>query len=168
MYGVELNILDTEGHVDLDQSLLDRMDYAIASMHRQNFTPRTKDENTQAYLNVMKNPVVKILGHSDNPAYPVDYDAIASRAGSLGVIFEINEASLRPGSYRGDASAGALEILRVSRKYDLPVLLSSDSHGPDHIADFTYSSVFVHEALFPEGMILNNQIPRLKAFLGTR
>ena len=168
MYGVELNILDTEGHVDLDQSLLDRMDYAIASMHRQNFAPRTKDENTQAYLNVMKNPVVKILGHSDNPAYPVDYDAIASRAGSLGVIFEINEASLRPGSYRGDARSGALEILRVSRKYDLPVLLSSDSHGPDHIADFTYSSLFVHEALFPEGMILNNQIPRLKAFLGTR
>ena len=54
MYGVELNILDTEGRVDLDQDLLNRMDYAIASMHRQNFTPGSVEENTRAYLNVMK------------------------------------------------------------------------------------------------------------------
>ena len=167
MYGVELNILDTEGRIDLDQSLLNKMDYAIASMHRQNYAPGSIEENTRAYLNVMKNPVVKILGHSDNPAFPADYERLASFAASCGVIFEINEASLRPGSYRGNARPNALEILRVSRKYGLPILLSSDSHGTGSVADFTYASRLVHEAIFPENQILNNQIPRLKAFLGT-
>ena len=36
LYGAELNILDTDGRLDLEDSLLDRLDYAIASMHSQN------------------------------------------------------------------------------------------------------------------------------------
>ena len=37
MFGVELNILDVDGHVDLSDKLLDKLDYAIASMHAQNY-----------------------------------------------------------------------------------------------------------------------------------
>ena len=37
LYGVELNILDVEGHIDLSEELLDKLDYAIISMHRQNY-----------------------------------------------------------------------------------------------------------------------------------
>ena len=60
------------------------------------------------------------------------------------------------------------EILRCCRKYHLPLLLSSDSHGPEHIGDFTCAAEFVHQAMFPEQLILNNQLPRLKVFLQTR
>ena len=35
-YGIELNILDKEGHTDLDEELLSRLDYAIASIHACN------------------------------------------------------------------------------------------------------------------------------------
>ena len=76
LYGIELNILDTDGKTDLPQELLDKLDYAIASMHYQNFRPKTREENTAAFLNVMKNPVIKILGHIDNPQYDIDYDAV--------------------------------------------------------------------------------------------
>ena len=41
LYGIELNILDTDGKTDLPQELLDKLDYAIASMHYQNFRPKT-------------------------------------------------------------------------------------------------------------------------------
>ena len=37
LYGIELNILDTDGKTDLPQELLDKLDYAIASMHYQKF-----------------------------------------------------------------------------------------------------------------------------------
>ena len=37
LYGVELNILDTKGSVDLEEDLLNKLDYAIASMHGQNY-----------------------------------------------------------------------------------------------------------------------------------
>ena len=144
------------------------IDYAIASMHAWNYRCGTRAENTEAFINVMKNPCVKILGHSDNTHYPVNYDALARAARETGTIFEINEASLAPYGYRGDTRENCFEILRCCRKYDLPLLLSSDSHGPEHIGDFTCAAEFVHQAMFPEQLILNNQLPRLKVFLQTR
>jgi putative hydrolase len=168
LYGIELNILDTEGHVDLEDELLSRLDYAIASMHSQNYAPGSRAENTQAFLNVMKHPQVKILGHCDNPAYPVDYDAIVACAKEHQVLLEINEASLAPYGYRGDTTANNRELLRCCEKYQAPILLSSDSHGTAHIGDFTCASEFVHQAMFPEALILNNQIPQLKAMLMSR
>lgn len=168
LYGIELNILDTAGHVDLEEALLSKLDYAIASMHTWNYRPGTCEENTQAYLNVIKNPHVKILGHCDNPHYPVDYEALAASAKESGVIFEINEASLAPYGYRGDTRENNREILRCCSKYQVPILLSSDSHGAEHIGDFTYAAEFVHEAMFPENLIFNNQLPNLKVFLQTR
>ena len=168
LYGIELNILDTDGKTDLPQELLDKLDYAIASMHYQNFRPKTREENTAAFLNVMKNPVIKILGHIDNPQYDIDYDAVVKAAGENGVLLEINEASLAPYGYRGDTHANCAQILSCCRKYLVPIVLSSDSHGTEHIGDFTYAADFVHNAMFPEGLILNNQIPKLKMLLSIR
>ena len=37
LFGVELNILDIDGHLDLNDELLGELDYAIASMHAQNY-----------------------------------------------------------------------------------------------------------------------------------
>ncbi len=34
LMGVELNIMDFEGNVDLDQDLLEKLDYSIASLHQ--------------------------------------------------------------------------------------------------------------------------------------
>lgn len=168
IYGIELNILDQNGQVDLDEELLNRLDYAIASMHAQNYRSGTSEENTRAYINVMKHPQVKLLGHCDNPDFPVDYDMLAWHAKREQVIFEINEASLAPYGYRGDTRENSREILRCCQKYDIPVVLSSDSHGSEHIGDFTFAAEFVHRLMFPESLILNNQIPRLKVFLQTR
>lgn len=168
LYGVELNILDTDGSVDLEEDLLSKLDYAIASMHTPNFKSRSRLENTTAFVNAMKNPHVKILGHCDNPTYPVDYDTIISCAKENGVLLEINEASLAPYGYRGDTRSNNLEILTYCQKYNVPLLLSSDSHGIAHIGDFTYASDFIHQFMFPEHLIYNNQLPKLKVFLQTR
>lgn len=168
LYGVELNILNKNGDIDLEEELLSKLDYAIVSMHWQNYHSGTITENTNAYTSAMKNPHIKILGHCDNPAFPADYDTLAACAKENGVIFEINEASLAPYSYRGDTSVNCAEILRCCQKYKVPIVLSSDSHGAEHIGDFSYASEFVHQAMFPEALILNNQIPALKVFLQTR
>lgn len=168
LYGIELNILDTDGRVDLEEELLSQLDYAIASMHPQNYRSKTREENTRAYINAMKNPHVKILGHCDDTHYPVDHDALAAYAKEHQVLLEINEASLAPYGYRGDTTSNARELLRCCLKYQTPVILSSDSHGTGHIGDFTYASEFVHEAMFPESLIYNNQLPKLKVFLQTR
>ena len=148
--------------------LLNNLDYAIISMHRQNYRSGSVSQNTEAYINAIKHPAVKILGHCDDTHFPVDYETLARAALRENVIFEINEAPLAPGGYRGDTRANAARILYLCQKYQLPVILSSDSHGKEHVGDFTYAEEFVHQLMFPETLILNNQLPKLKVFLQTR
>ena len=116
LYGVELNILDSAGHTDLSDELLNNLDYAIISMHRQNYRSGSVSQNTEAYINAMKHPAVKILGHCDDTHFPVDYETLARAALRENVIFEINEASLAPGGYRGDtrANAACISVRNIS------------------------------------------------------
>ena len=71
--GIELNILDFDGTIDMDEAVLQRLDLAIASLHMPCIKPGTKKENTQAFLKVMENPYVDIIGHPGDPRYAVDY-----------------------------------------------------------------------------------------------
>ena len=62
-----LNIMDYDGNIDLDEFYLQRMDYAIASLHPPCIPFGTMEENTNAVLKAMENPYVKILGHPGDP-----------------------------------------------------------------------------------------------------
>ena len=92
LYGVELNILDYNGTVDLPEDILNNLDYAIISMHLPNIKPGTAEENTFAYVNAMKHPKVKIVGHCEDAKYPVDYEAIAIAAKHYQIALEINNS----------------------------------------------------------------------------
>ena len=45
LFGVELNILNQDGEVDMEENLLKKMDIVIASMHIPCFKSGTKEEN---------------------------------------------------------------------------------------------------------------------------
>ena len=77
LFGVELNILDADGTIDLSEALLKEMDLVIASLHLPCFAKgATKETYTEAYLKVMENPYVNIIGHPDDGRIPVDYEKI--------------------------------------------------------------------------------------------
>ena len=164
LYGVELNILDNNGTVDLADDILSRLDYAIASMHTQNKKPGTCDENTQAYLAVMKHPKVKLIGHCDDVKYQVDYCKLVAGAKEHHVLLELNEASLTPGGYRGDTRENNIKMLNWCRHYNHPVILSSDSHGPDHVGQFPYGTALLEEVNFPQELVLNHRLALLMSF----
>ena len=168
MYGVELNILNKNGDVDLPDSILKDLDYAIASMHTQNILPGTKEENTNTYLNVIKNPYVTIIGHADDTQYPVDYEILVKAAVENQVLLEINNVSLIPDSYRGNALPNTLEILKYCKKYNHPVIFSSDSHGAEDVGDFHYALLAMHRAEFPRLLVLNDDMEKFKAFIAKR
>lgn len=165
LYGIELNILDYAGRVDMDPVTLSGLDYAIASMHRPNIHPGTKEENTAAYIGAMKHPYVSVIGHCDDAHFPADYDALISAAIEHHVLLEINNSSLAPGGYRGDTRDNVRKLLTLCKKYDHPILLSSDSHGPAHVGDFSSVEPFLRELDIPERLILNLHPTELKRFL---
>lgn len=165
LYGVELNILDYQGTVDLPDKILEKLDYAIISMHKPNIAPGTIEENTFAYINAMKHPNVKIVGHCDDTKYPVDYEALVIAAKHYGVLLEINNSSLRPDGYRGDTRENIRTILELCKKYQHPVVLSSDSHGQEHVGDFTYAVEMIEETDFPFQLVMNHSSKAFKNFI---
>ena len=62
MLGAELNILDENGTVDLAANILKTLDLNIASLHIPCICPGSREYNTAACINAMKNPYVNILG----------------------------------------------------------------------------------------------------------
>lgn len=165
VYGIELNILDYTGRVDMDAVTLAGLDYAIASMHRPNIRPGTVDENTSAYIGAMKNPYVSVIGHCDDARYPVDYEALAEAAVSCHVLLEINDSSLSPDGYRGDTRENVCTLLTLCKKLGHPILLSSDSHGTARVGDFRHIEPYLRECGIPDSLILNLDPVKLKRYL---
>lgn len=166
LYGVELNILDYKGSLDLGNDILKLLDFAIASIHIQNLKPGSRAENTESYLEAIKNPYVRMIGHCDDTRYDVDYQAVVQAATEHRVLLEINNSSLSPDGYRGDTRVNNRKMLHYCAKYGHPVVLSSDSHGTAHIGDIRYAEEFAEECGFPKELILNYDLSRLKPFLG--
>ncbi len=164
-YGAEVNITDFCGNIDLPDEILNRLDYAIASIHHPNLRPGDAEANTRAYALAMRHPKVKVIGHPDDVRYPVNYDRLAEAAAEYGVVLEVNNSSLSPAGYRGDVVPNYRRMLAACRRRKLPILLSSDSHGPAHIGDLQYAARMVQESGYPQELILNSNIPLLKQVL---
>lgn len=164
-YGAEVNIIDYSGNIDIPDEILEGLEYAVASIHRKNLEPGSIEANTQAYLGAMRHEKVKIIGHPDDVRFPVDYERLADGAAMYGVALEVNNSSLSPDGYRGDVHPNYVKMLSACRRRNLPVILSSDSHGPLHIGDFTYALRMVREMNYPEELILNSSEDRVRSFL---
>ena len=79
LYGAEANIINRKGNLDLNDDILKGLDYVIASMHYPTIKPGTVEENTEAYINAMKNPYVTVIGHCDDTKFPIDPFKLFSR-----------------------------------------------------------------------------------------
>lgn len=153
--GVEANIMDYDGTLDMPEELLQKMDYVIASMHVPCVAPGTEEENTRASILAMKNPYVKILGHPDDSRYALDREAVVLAAKEEQVAIEINNSSLNPLSARKGGRENILTLLKLCKRHEVPVLLSTDSHISYSVADFTETFAVLEETGFPEELVLN-------------
>lgn len=160
-YGAEANILDTDGRLDIPDEILETLDYCIVSIHRNTYTAGSQAENTRAYIRALRHNKVRFIGHCDDPRFPVDFRELAEAALSAGVVPELNNVSLLPDSHRGDCSTNAAKLLDTCASLSCPILLSSDSHGREHIGEVTEALKLIQEIGFPQNLIKNREDLRL-------
>ena len=153
--GVEANILDFEGNLDLEETVLRKMDYVIASLHVPCITPGTARENTDALIGAMKNPYVKIIGHPDDDRYPLEYERLIPAALEYGVALEVNNSSFNPRSGRQNAGKNVMKWLSIAKEYRLPVILGSDAHIYYDVGDMTEAVKMLKAAGYPPELVLN-------------
>lgn len=165
LMGCELNILDFAGQVDLDESYLQKMDYAIASIHEPCYLGGTVAENTAAYLGAIQNPYITVIGHPDDRRFPCDYDTIAAAAKEHHTLLEVNSSSLHPLSPRPGAKENYQTLLAMCRKYQTPVIVDSDAHMESDVGNHTRALALLKELNFPEALVVNTSIQKLLPYI---
>ncbi len=157
--GIEANIKNFDGDLDLPEYLEDRMEIVLIGLHEGVLTPGTKKENTRAVVNAMKKEFVDILVHPGNPAYELDYDDVLKAARDTNTFIEINNSSLL-GSRKG--SKGNCEMIAEKcRDYKLPVSFGSDAHFSTYVGEFSVVIEMLEEMNFPEELVLNTSVDKL-------
>jgi len=165
LMGCELNILDYQGNVDLSEDYLRKMDYAIASIHQPCYACGSAAQNTAAYLGVMKNPYVKIIGHPDDGRFPVDYDTLAAAAKEHHVLLEVNSTSLHPHSARKGARENYEKLLERCVHYQTPVIIGSDAHIAEDVGNHQAAHELLASLAFPEELVINTSVDRLVPYI---
>ena len=165
MLGAEINILDTEGNLDFDEHYLNMLDIRIAGIHSLCYTPGTPEENTQGMINTIANPYIHIISHPGDGTAKLLFEPIVQAAKEHHTLLEINNSSLRPSRHKVEARPNNLEILRLCKQYEVPVILGSDAHISFDIATYYFAMELVNEAEFPEELIINTSIKKFKDYL---
>ncbi|GAB4221654.1 MAG: phosphatase [Spirochaetales bacterium] len=163
--GIEANILDTEGTIDLEPRFLARLDYVLAGLHDICFPPKDREEHTKALLAALESPYVDAISHPGNPSYPIDYEAVVEAAARHGKALEINNASFR---IRKGSDENCLSIAKLCVAKGARMVLGSDAHYHADLGRFEKALALVEAAGAPEELVINSSVERFHAFIERR
>lgn len=168
LLGAEINIVDTEGTLDLDEKTMQMLDIRIAGIHSLCYRQGTRQENTNGMIKAIANPYTHIISHPGDGTAELCFEPIVLASKEHHTLLEINNSSLKPCRNKPEARANNLEILRLCKRYEVPVILGSDAHISFDIATYDYVWQLVAETEFPEELIMNTSVEKFKDYLNIK
>ena len=128
LQGAETNILK-DGSIDIKDSALKKLDYAIAGVHSSFKIPQK--QMTERIIKAMKNPNIDIISHPTGrllkrrDEYQIDFEKILRVAREFGVILEINSWPER------------LDLndqkIRMAKEAGVKMIINTDAHQKDQL-----------------------------------
>lgn len=165
--GAEANIISENGAIDIPEHCLSKLDYAMAGFHSvEEYSDKDIVTNTNAVINAMDNPYIKIITHPGNPKYPIDFDAVIAASKEKGVALEINNASFV--SSREGCKENCALIAKLIAKHDAYTVIGSDAHIAFDVGSFEKAIKVVKEAGIKEERVINSNRELLFDFLGVK
>ena len=164
VHGCEINVL-SGGALSLEECYIDRLDYAIAGIHKQCYTDEGRQRNTENLINCMKHPKVCFVSHPDDDHTPLDYELLVCAAKEYHVALEVNNSSLHKKEQRWNCVENYKTMLALCAHYQVHVILSSDAHDPSDVGNFTLAQALIRDNGFDEQLILNTDMDAFKAFI---
>lgn len=157
LVGAEINLLDSTGKLDIDESTIDRLMVRVVGIHNACFRKGSVDENTDGLLHVIRNPKIDIISHPADGTAELHLEKVVLEAKERGVLLEVNNSSLNP--YRGKVHAWEYnrQLLRLCKKYELMVILGSDAHISYDVARYDNVFKLLEEEEFPTELIINDK-----------
>ena len=167
--GVEANILDENGKLDINQKIYEKMELVLAGFHVVDEYGDISDikKNTTAIMNLIKKQKADIIVHLGNPIFPVDYEKIVKVAKENNVALEVNNTSLGTVTRVG-SKINCKKMLELAKKESCYISLGTDAHYSDHIGEFQRAIKLLEEVDYPEELIINSSKENFEKFLKLR
>lgn len=163
--GLEYNIVDYEGHVDAySEKYFDTIQFGIASLHSDVIAAGTVTQHTDAYLQVLDNPLIDVLGHPGTKGYPCDIPAVVAGVRAHNKMIEINNNSFlaRPGG-----AENCLRFARECKAQGVRICVASDAHFAQSVGVTDRCFALLAEVDFPPELILNLTMERFLQYWET-
>ena len=164
LLGMECNILDCHGNIDIHDKIIENCDYIMAGYHFAS-TPtslrsmlnhcnnymikneKSKEYNTNALINAMKNNDIFIITHPGDKG-DVYIEEVAKVAKITNTRLEIN-------SSHGFLNTNQLmKIKNIGNKF----VIGSDAHIPENVGNFDLAMKIIKEANLDLSLIENIKI----------
>ncbi|ASO30713.1 phosphatase [Vibrio anguillarum] len=165
--GIESNIMNRAGEIDVHPSVDQNLDWVIASFHEPVFQPADKAAHTEALINVIKGGRVDALGHLGNPNFDFDFDEVIACAAQHHVAIEINNSTLKGHSRVGSIDR-CYEIAKVAKAHGAYVTTGSDAHFCQDIGQLQLASELLENVGIAAEKVITHSVEQFLAFLALR
>ncbi len=161
LLGMECNILDNRGNIDINDKIIENCDYIMAGYHFAS-TPtslksmlnhcnnymikndKSKEYNTESIINAMKNNNIFIITHPGDKG-DVYIEEIAKVAKDTDTRLEINS------SHGFLNSSQLVKIKDIGNKF----IIGSDAHIPQNVGNFDLAMKIIKEARLDTSLVEN-------------
>lgn len=163
--GVEANIIDFDGNIDMPDKYLKRLEFVLASFHDICIKPSTVEENTRALIGALRNPFIDAVAHPGNPQFPVDIDRVVRAAKEFNKLIEINNHSF---AVRTGSEKNCRDFILKCKELSVRVVCGSDAHISFDVGRFDKLYRMFEEAGMPENLILSTSYSNFNDYLNRR
>ena len=164
--GIEANIINAKGELDIDDNLHAHLDIVLASLHEPVLKPSSQNVHTDAIIQAMSSGKMDVFAHGGNPVFPIDVDEIAKAAKAFNVLVEINNSSFTT-SRRG-SEKNCTSLAEAVGRHGGKLTFGSDAHIACNVGRFTECIAFVQKIGFPADRIISTCCRSFVTFLQER
>ena len=164
--GIEANVMDRNGTLDLEVERLSRLDIVLAGLHTLCSPCGSVEENTAMMMEAMKNKWVDVIVHPGNPEYPIDAEAVVKAAVELDVALEINNSSLTVS--RKGSRPHCERIAVLAKQYGAKLMVGTDSHFSMSVGVFSQALALLELHGISDQQVINVSVERIFKHINRR
>ncbi len=168
-FGVEANIVNEKGELDLEDAILSELDLVAVALHpRCGYENQGIKKNTEVVLKALENPYVDMIAHPANQAFPLDIEPIIEAAREKNIIIEVNNSSLLPTTTRQGAKELTRRFALSCLEKKALIALNSDAHYSSLIGEVEEAYALIKGQDFPSELIINSRLEFFLKYLKTK
>jgi putative hydrolase len=164
--GIECNVLDKSGAIDLPGEYLQWIDIVLTGLHHNTEKKMSEGACTALLVNALrKNSAIDLITHPNDPGYPVDFQVLAREASERGVALELNNSKIH---YNRSSEQEAIRMLEACRENRCSIAVCSDTHAIHELGDDGAIAPLLAQVDFPGELIVNRNATAAFEFIEKR